>query len=414
MLFNYPFEENRTYLIACSYGPDSMALFDMLIKSKVHIVCCHVNYHKRGEDSDAEERSLKRYCDERSIPFECLDARTIKKEGNFQQWARNVRYYFFAQVYVKYNAAGIFVAHQQDDLIETYIMQRDRNTHVDKYGIQVECEINGMHVIRPLLNYSKEDLLRYDRENNVPYSIDISNLQDDYKRNIIRHNVIEKMSNAEREQYLNEIKEANNELTALEQSVSEKITIDETLDIREIIALKKDEFKEAIFKFVAQNAPVHVDISNGQVDEIRKICLSEKPNIDFPLGSGVVLVKEYDVLLIVNEEDTPEPYSYEIKYPCVFSCPQFNIDFSMGADDRRIHPEDYPLTIRNAHPDDHYTVGRAVLRNVKRLFIDWKVPKRIRKQWPVVCNKNGEVIYIPRYRLSYTDTHKSKFEIKIK
>ena len=71
------------------------------------------------------------------------------------------------------------------------------------------------------VDYTKEDLLRYDRENNVPYSIDISNLQDDYKRNIIRHNVIEKMSSTEREQYLNEIKEANNELTALEQSVNE-------------------------------------------------------------------------------------------------------------------------------------------------------------------------------------------------
>ena len=128
MMFNYDFDKDATYLLACSFGPDSMALFDMLEKAGAHFVCCFINYHKRGQDSIDEENNLRNYCSKHNVPFEMLDARTIKEEGNFQEWAREVRYMFFTQMYVKYNAKGLFVAHHQDDMIETYIMQKQRKS----------------------------------------------------------------------------------------------------------------------------------------------------------------------------------------------------------------------------------------------------------------------------------------------
>ena len=47
---NYKFNPNEMYLLACSYGPDSMCLLDLLFKAGVKFVCCHVNYHKRKEN----------------------------------------------------------------------------------------------------------------------------------------------------------------------------------------------------------------------------------------------------------------------------------------------------------------------------------------------------------------------------
>ena len=42
-------EKNKHYLLACSFGPDSMALFDMLIKEGYRFTVAHVNYHLRAE-----------------------------------------------------------------------------------------------------------------------------------------------------------------------------------------------------------------------------------------------------------------------------------------------------------------------------------------------------------------------------
>ena len=64
---NYP--KDKTYLVAVSGGPDSMALLNMLYSLKYKLVICHVNYHKRKE-SDFEEQELCKYAKERNIPVQ--------------------------------------------------------------------------------------------------------------------------------------------------------------------------------------------------------------------------------------------------------------------------------------------------------------------------------------------------------
>ena len=54
-------DNKNKYVIACSFGPDSMALLDMAIKNKLSIIVAHVNYHLR-EESDDEERQLRAFC----------------------------------------------------------------------------------------------------------------------------------------------------------------------------------------------------------------------------------------------------------------------------------------------------------------------------------------------------------------
>ena len=410
-MFNYPIDKDATYLLACSFGPDSMALFDMLLKAGAKIVCCHVNYHKRGEASDKEEADLRKYCEEHNVIFEVFDARKIKEEGNFQEWAREARYMFFAQMYAKYNAKGLFVAHQQDDMIETYVMQKRRMGRVAEYGMKEETFNRGMRVIRPLLKYKKGELAFYDRENQVPFSIDESNNSDKYTRNQIRHDIISKLSETDRELYMEQIKKDNNELEDIKRELEHKIEFDETLEIRPLIALSKVEFREAIIRF-ANSFGKHVDISEGQLNEIRKLCLSEKPNLNMKLGEGVYLVREYEILVMEDSLETPT-YEYVMEKPSKLTTPEFDIDFSMGAEDRRITKECYPLTIRNPKEGDMYFVGRNNC-SVRRVFIDWKMPLKLRKVWPVILDKNGRIVYIPRYRKNYVDNHTSQFSIKLK
>ena len=83
-------DKSKRYVVACSYGPDSMALLDMLLKEHYDVVVAHVNYHKR-DVSNFEEQSLRNYCQEHSVKIEVLDTKELKCIGNFQNWAREIR-----------------------------------------------------------------------------------------------------------------------------------------------------------------------------------------------------------------------------------------------------------------------------------------------------------------------------------
>lgn len=409
MMLNYRFAQNATYLLACSYGPDSMALFDMLLKKKVRIVVCHVNYHKRPE-AEGEEKDLRSFCQAHQVPLEVLDTAGLVMTGNFQEWAREVRYAFFAEMYEKHHAEGLLIAHHQDDLIETYLLQKKRDGVVQTYGLKEVARIMEMKVIRPLLRYSKEDLLAYDRENMVPYSIDQSNFEMTYLRNKIRKEIVNKLSPIEREQLIAEIDHENDEMAAFLSDLHAKMPIGEELDIRSLIALSPREFEETVISFIDSAGKKHVDVSRGRIAEIRKLCLSPKPNLAMQLADRLYLVKEYDVL-VLSYETRHEPYSYVMEKPGLLDVPELFLDFSGGAEERNIKASDYPLTIRNAHEDDEIAVGGAMC-SLRRLFIDWKMPARFRDQWPVFINKNGVIVYVPRYRKKFRPSGPSIMKIR--
>ena len=89
-------EKENKYLLACSFGPDSMALFNMLYEQKYNFIVAHVNYHLRNE-SDDEERQLKRYCDDKNIQlFIFNNEEKILK--NIEGKCRDIRYSFFERI----------------------------------------------------------------------------------------------------------------------------------------------------------------------------------------------------------------------------------------------------------------------------------------------------------------------------
>jgi tRNA(Ile)-lysidine synthase len=408
MKVNYPFQPTSTYLVACSYGPDSMALLHLIMKETKNIVVCHVNYHKRNI-SDLEEESLRLFCSENNLLFEKLDAPKNTKE-NFQSWARELRYDFFSEMFAKHKAEALFVAHQQDDLIETYLIQKQRNSRVNYYGIEPVIHMKNITIVRPLLSFSKQDLLDYCHENHVPFSIDVSNFELKYLRNKIRHQVVNKMTEIERYQILKEIASSNENLTAKKEEASKIISGQKEIAISTLLELSSEDFNEAIIQFVKQSAK-YAPLSEKQLAEIRKVCLSKTPNIDIPLAIGLTLFKEYDTL-VINEQVSSEAYSFVLEKPGTLETKYFDLDFTTEAEDRNIHLEDYPLTIRTFEPKDRYEVDGNFCE-VRRLFIDWKMPMRLRSSWPLVVNKDGIIIYIPRYRKNFVETKKSKFIVKV-
>ena len=392
-------DKNKKYLVACSFGPDSMALLDMLLKENYDVVVAHVNYHKR-DVSDFEEESLRKYCRKHNVPIEVLDTKDMKCEGNFQKWAREIRYFFFQDVADKHNCSAVLVAHQQDDLIETYLIQKQRGGYVKNPGIAEKTCIFDVEVIRPLLSYSKADLLAYDNENNVPYSIDVSNLTNDYTRNKIRHEIVEKMSGDERQKILEEIQS---------QSTSDQ-DFTNVYSVADFLNKSNKEITSIISEFI-HRYDRHLDLSEDFINETRKAIQSKKPYLEINLLDSIFLTREHGLVILLNKDETTN-YEYVINDQSnIVEDDLFEIDFSSGAEDRNISKTDYPLTIKPVSKNDKYII-KDYVKEVRRLFIDWKVPHYLRNCWPGIYSREGKLIYIPRYREEFVDSHKSKFLIK--
>ncbi len=151
-----------------------------------------------------------------------------------------------------------------------------------------------------------------------------------------------------------------------------------------------------------------MSISSKRIDEFIKMFASDKSNIKVKLNDDTFYYQEYGKITV---KCSPKKYRYILDKPGIYSFDEFDIDFS-EASDRNISEDDYPLIVRTMNKNDNYIIANYSCK-VQRLFIDWKMPMHLRDLWPLIENKNGKIIYIPRYREKYVDNHRSKFKIKI-
>ena len=409
LLINYP--KDDTYLIAVSGGPDSMALLNMLYLLNYHLVICHVNYHKRKE-SNYEEKMIREYAKERKIPFHLLDTTDLKVEGNFQAWARELRYNFFKKEYQAYHAKGLFVAHHEDDLLETYLMQKKRNGIVSYYGIKEEANIFSIRVLRPLLNFTKQELLDYCIKNQLFYSIDSSNLLDDYTRNRIRHHIVSKLSLDQRKTLISEIKQKNQELL-IHNEKADFLIKKEDKKVSDFLSL--DDLSKNIFlyKYITGYLPfISNRLSSSRIEEIKKILYSKKSNVRILLYPPYYFIKSYDNFLI-SESINNCDYAYIINEPKYLNAKEFEVDLTGDTSPLNIFSYSYPLTIRNVKKGDVVKIGN-LKKKVNRILIDEKIPLEKRKSYPVIIDCNGNIVYIPLYRSENQKiiANKLKFVIK--
>lgn len=396
--------KNQKYLLGCSYGPDSMALFSMLKKGGYDFAVAHVNYGLRPE-AKLETQKLKEYCAEQGVNIFVLQVKELDSKVNVEAECRKIRYQFFKKVVEKKKFDAVLIAHNEDDLIETYLMQKNRKSLVKHYGIAENTKIYDTTIIRPLLDITKADLQKYCDKNNVPYAIDSSNLTDDFERNKIRHNTVSKMGKEKRREVILEIDAKNRQVEARTQYLS---CID--LNVVENLRGLDDEFLAVALNLMIKRHEPTASVSLPLAGEIRKILDSTKPNVRFPISQTLVFEKTYDTCKFSGIQRNN--FSFILKAPGVLDTEFFYLDFSTGGQDRNVTVNDYPLTIRRVNPTDKYKIKDYTVQ-VRRLFIDWKMPLDLRERWPAIVNCNGEIIYIPRYRKDFKKKYEDNFYVKI-
>ena len=395
-------DKSKRYLLACSFGPDSMALFDMLQKENYSFEVAHVNYHLR-EESDSEEAGLREYCKIKGVKILVFQNKE-SFNSNIEANCREVRYDFFSKLYKEYGFDALLVAHNEDDLIETYLLQKKRKNLVFHYGLAELNEIKGMKVIRPLLSFKKKELLDYCDELSIPYAIDKTNLLPVFERNKIRINTVSKMNDQERKDIVQEIDTKNRELSK---------TLDKVNAVSnksgELLELSEIEFAYYL-NIKLKELGIIQPITYKQSLEVVKLLKSNKANISLNVARNqAVIYKTYDSLIIEKNDNQFE--TIFVKEPCVIDNRFLFVDLVKEGPKRKIKNDDYPLTIRTYQKGDRVRIlDYEVL--VRRLFIDWKMPLHLRKRWPLFVNKDNKIVYIPRYREDFKIENSPNFYVK--
>jgi tRNA(Ile)-lysidine synthase len=188
---HFPFLKDQKLLIAVSGGLDSVVLTHLFSELNIPISLAHCNFQLRKKESDLDEEFVKKISQKTSNQIFNIKFKTEefskKHKLSTQIAARELRYNWFQELLKQKHLDFVLTAHHADDNLETFLINLTRGTGLDGFtGIPA---ING-NIVRPLLAFSREEILAYAQANNIAWREDASNASTKYIRNKIRHQIV--------------------------------------------------------------------------------------------------------------------------------------------------------------------------------------------------------------------------------
>ncbi len=172
--------------LALSGGIDSMALAIMLKEQKADFVAITVNHGMRKE-SATEAKAIAAQMEKLGIQHAILKVKAKPPLTNKMEWARKERYRLLIDYCKAHNIPKLYVAHHLDDQIETFFLNLERGSGLRGLsGMRQTSQMQGIEIVRPLLNTPKSELAEYLKKHKIKHYEDPTNANVDYKRNRLR------------------------------------------------------------------------------------------------------------------------------------------------------------------------------------------------------------------------------------
>ena len=419
---------DTSIVVATSGGPDSMCLLSILSEfgknNNIPVICAHVHHNLRKE-SDFEAEMLKKYCLQNKIIFEFYKIEKYPQNKFNEAVARNIRYRYFEKVLQKYQSKFLFTAHHGDDLIETILMRISHGSTIKGYsGIQKTSSNQEYQIIRPLLDFTKTDIEQYLKENNIEYAIDKTNSSDKYTRNRYRKYILPVLKKENINihhkflQFSDELIDANDYIEQESLRISKKIVMDGKLNVNKFnkkhIVLKKHIMRKILFDNYKENIG---EITNHHLDNIINMCqLNKNCEIDLPLNFiGKI---EYGYFTITAKQTKTKDYRIKLRDKtilsnggCIFKksfkgtiLPKTNYQMYLNSKEIKL-----PLYVRNRQKGDKIFIKNMLQsKSIKDIFINEKIAKSQRENWPIVTDCNDKIIWIPGIKKSNKDCVNAK------
>jgi len=397
---NFSFLHGKKLLIAISGGVDSVVLTHVLLQLNFDISLAHCNFKLRGDESDLDEQFVKDLGEKLSIKTFTTQFNTEKiakkNKQSIQITARELRYSWFNELIEKHPLDYILTAHHADDNIETFIINLSRGTGLE--GLTGIPAINK-NIVRPLLIFSRDEILDYAKQHNINWREDQSNTSTKYLRNKIRHQIAPILkeinptfldSFTKTVTHLQESKQLVDERI---EAVKKKVFIDDKIEIQKIQQLNNPKaYLYQILKpygFTEWN-----DIANLLTAQTGKQVFSKThrllKNRDFLLLSKLVLdnnKKKY----FINESDLEITNPIHLTFKTVEK-PSTKNNHTIYVDKDLLK---FPLIVRKWEKGDYfYPVGMQGKKKVSKYFKDKKMSLLEKEKTWLLCNNDNRIIWI--------------------
>lgn len=412
-------------IVACSGGPDSLALLSVLLHLAapldIELSAAHFDHGIRSQASKDDAAFVAAFCKAHGVPCfqEAGDVPAYAKTCgiSIELAARELRYRFLKRVAGKLSL--IATAHHLDDQAETVLMRIIRGTGTD--GL-CAMQAKAGQLIRPFLCVTRKEIERYCKEAGLTPRKDETNDAHDATRNRVRHVILPHLrkENPSVSAALVELSEIASKETELLKSLLDSVW--DKVFMAEENALSLEEFRmlylalqrRALRRFWKEQTRCD-DLGFSHVEELRYFFLAgQNGTIDLPHGFAarlsygkLVLLKKcregettIDMGVSAVDNDVTLWGKYQLQRKIChtpFRADDFTAwDFCIDAAAASL-----PFFLRSRQAGDYIEISHKPrrIKKVKDVFIDAKIPAEERADYPLLT-LGSEVLWVPNVRRS--------------
>ncbi|HPQ08726.1 MAG TPA: tRNA lysidine(34) synthetase TilS [Bacteroidia bacterium] len=430
---NSLFSKKDFLLLAVSGGVDSVVLAHLLHLNQFKFAIAHCNFSLRGNDSDEDEKFVQKLAHQYKVPCFTIKFNTqqyaLEKKLSIQIAARELRYQWFSELLSQFNFNYLLTAHHLDDSIETTFLNLIRGTGIKGItGIPQKTN----KIVRPLLQFTKNEILQYARTNNLEFREDISNLKDDYQRNYLRLKIIPQFKELQPNIYSvfqNNFQHFNEAQKFIDENLS---SILNTLIIKEkeSIQISKNKLLQipnlhfVLFQYLSK-----FDFNDDQIHSIlNHLNAHSQSGKEFYSKTHRLIIDRENIF--ITKLNSQKIYSEYIAH----TLDELNLfttkfHFELIPSSKEIDLKDktanyinadkltFPLIIRHKKDGDVFQLlGTNYQRKLSDIFIDKKMPLFKKEKCLLLCNSNEDIVWISELKLineKYKISHTTKSVLKI-
>lgn len=371
---------------AVSGGADSVALLFALYllreKLNIDLSAAHFNHGLRGEESDRDEAFVREFCHRYDIPLHVGDGTVCPGKKGLEAAARDARYTFLRSLPGK-----IATAHTADDNAETLLMHLVRGTGLK--GLGAIAPVNGA-LIRPMLDVTRREVLSFLEEYSLNYVVDSSNDTDQFLRNRLRHHVMPLLQQ-ENPMIANNLSALALRLRQDEQYLAQMALTDDLPDVPALRKMAPAIRSRVIGDFLKKCGVPEPE--SAHIDLVEQIVFSDKPSARVSLPNGTVVMRNYDRLEQGGLREPRQPIELSLSQTIVL--PDMGLQVTCTpAEMQQNTPECFTvaswgkIVLRSREPGDAMRLPGGT-KELKKLFIDKKIPAGKRLQIPVIADDTG-------------------------
>jgi tRNA(Ile)-lysidine synthase len=418
-------------LLAISGGLDSMVMLQLFLDLKdklgVTVGVAHVHHGLRGKFSDHDAAFVKNFCIKRGLAFwsKKVPVRRMAKNNHWslEEAARNLRYQALEEIAKNENFGKICTAHHQGDQAETVLMRIIKGTGWQ--GLSGIREQRGK-VVRPMLVFSKEEILNYAKKTKLKFVSDASNADTVFFRNRIRHRLlpmIKKQFDPQVEKHLQQLGFIAGETRRWLYMEAERLfkrhcRADETKIVLEIKRFNKYLFiqRQSLIELIFERlGGTHRSLVFSDFSRIVEFIESAQRGKRLLFEENECVKYSDRVVFQRTGKGKSAGFAYAVESGLSYDWPKIRFE------SRRVSPAEIKLgrskyveyldpkkitgqlILRSWKAGDYFfPLGMTSSKKLSDFFIDNKIPNSEKLAIPILCEQDGaneHVIWICGYRL---------------